>query len=74
MIVEHFAKKLFTFEGVAGEMESNGVAERAGTIKEIIGWFGLYDQLRFVHATIMPQSGFEARNDGVVVSAMGMLR
>jgi hypothetical protein len=46
-------------------MESNGVAEGAGTIKEIIFWLGLYDQLRFAHATIMPQSGSEARNQAV---------
>lgn len=65
MIVKHFAKKLFTFEGVACEMESNGVAEGAGTIKEVIFWLGLYDQLRFAHATIMPQSGSEARNQAV---------
>jgi hypothetical protein len=48
VIVKHFAQRLFTFEGVACEMESNGVAERAGPIKEIIFWLGLYGQLRFV--------------------------
>ena len=57
VIVKHFAQNLFTFEGVSCEMELDGAANRAGTIKEVIFWLGLYDQFCFVHATIMPQSG-----------------
>jgi hypothetical protein len=57
MIIKHFAKNLLAFEGVACEMESDGVAEGAGTIKEVILWLGRYDQLCIVHATIMPQLG-----------------
>jgi hypothetical protein len=41
MMVEHFAQKLFSFESVAREVESNGGADRASTIKEIIFWLGL---------------------------------
>ena len=56
VIVKHFAQNLFSFEGVTCEMEFDGATNRAGTIKEIIFWLGLYDQFSFVHATMMPQS------------------
>jgi hypothetical protein len=62
VIVKHFAQNLFTFEGIACEVEFDRAANRAGTIKEIIFWLGLYDQFRFIHATMMPQAGTPKRN------------
>jgi hypothetical protein len=65
VIVKHLAQNLFTFEGVACEVEFNGPANRAGTIKEIIFWFRIYDQFRFVHRTMMAQNRMLKRGYGL---------
>jgi hypothetical protein len=64
VIIEHLAQKLFAFERVACEMEANGAADGAGTIKEIIFRLGIYDQPRVIHATMMPQSEMPKRDCG----------
>jgi hypothetical protein len=65
VIVKHFAQNLFSFEGVACEVEFNGATNRAGTIKEIIFRLGVYDQFRFVHRTMMPQPETLKRGWGI---------
>jgi hypothetical protein len=69
MNVKHLAQKLFAFEGIACEVESNGMADRAGTIQEIIFWLGRYDQLRFAHTAIIhrwseSETGYSNKSPG----------